>query len=443
MPDMLEWLMVTQDSAGRYVRRTFESLGSRDFTVLLTGTLFAFTAFFMSTVVASIVAFDLTERNGAVGLVLLGQGLAMALLGPLGGAVADRAPKRLVTGLCQIGAGAVFFVTALLVVTDVIALWHLVAGSFVIGTMFAFMGPARQAWSVELVSDRLRPNAVALTQVALNASRIVAPAAAGFLAGLAMFGAGGAYLVMSGLYALAVGSLLLLPGTTSRQGPARSVFGDLAAGVRYVASEPRLRAMMILFFSMIVLGLSATAAVLPGFVENELDMDVTTIGPLMAVSAVGGLSVSLVVAPLADSPRALAIYGAMALVMGGSLVLTGIVPVLAVSFVAMFIYGVGSGGFQTLNMAVVVTECAPEYYGRVTSLTMLAFAGFMLAGFPIGLLADRIGEAPTLTLLGVVIVGIVLVLAPVIAKAPSSQSRREREALAAIPAETPVETALP
>ncbi|MFQ5381164.1 MAG: MFS transporter [Dehalococcoidia bacterium] len=430
--------MLSRGPAGRYARRTFESLGTRDFAILLTGTLFAFTAFFMSTVVASIVAFDLTGRNGAVGLVLLGQGLAMAMLGPVGGAVADRAPKRLVTGLCQVGAGTVFFVTAVLVVTDAIAVWHLVAGSFVIGTMFAFMGPARQAWSVELVSDRLRPNAVALTQVALNASRVVAPAVAGFLAGLAMFGPGGAYFVMSGLYAIAVGSLLFLPGTTAREGPARSVFRDLAAGVRYVAGEPRLRAMMILFFSMIVLGLSATAAVLPGFVEHELDRDVTTIGPLMAVSAVGGLAVSLAVAPMADSSRALAIYGTMALIMGASLTLMGTLPELTVSFVAMFIYGVGSGGFQTLNMAVVVSECAPEYYGRVTSLTMLAFAGFMLAGFPIGVLADTIGEASTLMVLGTVIVGIVLVLAPIIARAPSSRSRRQREARYAAPAESGV-----
>lgn len=50
------------------------------------------------------------------------------------------------------------------------------------------------------------------------------------------------------------------------------------------------------------------------------------------------------------------------------------------------------GGFQSLNGAVIVRLTEPAYFGRVFSLTMLAFAGFGLMGLPIGLLADSVGE---------------------------------------------------
>ena len=66
-------------------------------------------AFFMSTVVQSVVAFDLVGNNTAVGSVVFAQGIAMFVLGPLGGAVADRWPKRrLVAGtqvdmICRCG----------------------------------------------------------------------------------------------------------------------------------------------------------------------------------------------------------------------------------------------------------------------------------------------------------------------------------------------------
>ena len=65
---------------------------------------------------------------------------------------------------------------------------------------------------------------------------------------------------------------------------------------------------------------------------------------------------------------------------GVSLILTAFSPTLLISFAPMIIYEIGTGGFMTLNMAVIVTESDPAYFGRITSLTMLAFAGFMLAG---------------------------------------------------------------
>ena len=48
---------------------------------------------------------------------------------------------------------------------------HLATGAFFIGASFAFMGPARQAWVVELVDEDELANAVALNRVALNAWR--------------------------------------------------------------------------------------------------------------------------------------------------------------------------------------------------------------------------------------------------------------------------------
>jgi MFS family permease len=109
--------------------------------------------------------------------------------------------------------------------------------------------------------------------------------------------------------------------------------------------------------------------------------------------------------------------------MGISLVLTGITPTFLLTFVPMFLYGFGSGAFQTLNMAVIISESDPAYYGRVSSLSMLAFAGFMLAGLPLGILADAIGERWTLITQGALIVGIVAILTPVVARTPSNAAR--------------------
>jgi MFS family permease len=181
--------------------------------------------------------------------------------------------------------------------------------------------------------------------------------------------------------------------------------------------------MLTLFFAMIVLGLAPTAVVLPGLLENELGEDVDKFGILQTVSAVGGLAASLAVAGIASSPRALAVYTAGALLTGAALILTGLSPNLAILFVPMFLTGLGTGAFQTLNSAVIVVESEPAYYGRVTSLTGLAFAGFMLAGYPVGLAADAFGERPTLIVLGAVTIVLVLIIAPIIARAEPTRRR--------------------
>jgi MFS family permease len=404
------------------VRSSFASLTIRPFAILWLGSIGSMTAFFMSTVVQAIVAFDLTGKNSAVGVVLFASGLASAFLGPLGGAIADRLSKKTVNLVGSTISTLVFLVTGLLIATDRLQLVHLAIGSFINGATFAFIGPARQAWVVELVGVDLRANAVALNQVALNASRVWAPPIAGALVAIAAFGAAGAYFAMTALYLLSLVSLLWLPPSQPSPGAERhSVLGDMLAGVRYAWNQPRLRWMLILFFLMILFGLSSTT-VLPGLVENELGRDVEAFSIIQTVNAIGGLFASIAVASVAGSKRALAVYGASGVLGGLGLVLAGLSPSFLVVLLPMFLFGIGFGAFQTLNNAVIVTETDPDYFGRITSLTFLAFAGFLIAALPVGLAADAIGERATLVILGALTTATVLLVAPLIARAPSIAS---------------------
>ncbi|MEP7216271.1 MAG: hypothetical protein ABI782_08460, partial [Anaerolineaceae bacterium] len=67
--------------------------------------------------------------------------------------------------------------------------------------------------------------------------------------------------------------------------------------------------------------------------------------------------------------------------------------------------------FQMLNNALVMQECDQAYYGRVMSITMLAWGFNGLAGYPFGALADASGERTTLLLMGSIVVGATVVTA--------------------------------
>lgn len=386
------------------LRSTFAALAVRDFRLLWIGALTAFLSFFMSDVVQAVVAFELTGQNRSVGVVAFGRGLAMMALGPIGGAVADRVAKRRILLAGQTMTAVVFLLLAALMASGAMSVPFLAVGGFATGMVFAFLGPTRQAYVPELVPDTMRGNAVALNQVALNASRVGGPALAGLGISLAWIGATGAFLMMAGLYLFAVWCQAKLPKVPPRPlaDDDRGVFADVVEGVRYVRTEPRLRNLVLFFVLVVVLGFPYVI-LLPGLVQDHLQRDVGVVSLLYAVSAVGGLGASLLLAPLADSPRATALYVASAAGLGLSLLGLAQVESLPWAVLAVLLIGVTGGGVTTLNGAVLVREAEPRYLGRVMSLSMLAFAAFGVAGLPIGALADALGVTATMRSMGVAV----------------------------------------
>jgi MFS family permease len=390
-------------------RSTFAALGVRDFRVLWVGTWASYVPFFMANVVNGVVAFRIAQVNRAFGSVVFAQGLAMLVLAPVGGAVADRWPKRRTLAVSQSAASAVFGALALLHALDRMTIGALAMGTFVLGLAVSFIGPARQAYAAELVGTELRGNAVALNQVPLTGSQVLGPAIAGLLLA-SPFGATGAYTLMFGLYSLSALSLLLLPRSRVREHPPEShVLADLRAGLRYVASHARLRLLVSFFVAVIVSGFSYIT-VLPGFVEHALGHPADNVSRLFFTSALGGLTVTLFAARLADSHRALPMFLGMPFVFALGLTGLCLAPSFPWAVAAMFLVGVGFGGFQTLNSAVIVQATEPAYFGRVFSLSMLAFAGVSLMGLPVGTFADAVGERATLATLACVVFGIAGVL---------------------------------
>jgi MFS family permease len=363
-------------------------------------------AFFMAMIVQSVVAFDVAGNNKAVGLVVFGQGFAMATMGPIGGAFADRWPKRRVIATFQSASSLVFAGLAWLIATDQIDILRLTLGSTLIGVTLAFLGPARQGMVVECVPHELRGNAMAVTNVANTGARVVGPAVAGVLLAADWSGPVGAYITMSLLYAASALSLLFLPKSAVRHDARdRPIFADIVDGVRYVVHDRRLFLLMAFFVTVILTGFPHVT-VLPGLIENVLSRPAPVVSQLFISSAVGALLASVSVTRFGDSPRAHIIYTSLGCLFGVSLIGVAMAPSFLWVMVGMFGVGAGSGAFQTLNAAVIARVTQPAYMGRVMSLVILAFAGFGLMALPYGVLADWIGERQTLFAMGAAVLAL-------------------------------------
>ncbi len=397
----------------------FSSLRNADYRRLWWAGTFSFMAVQMTFLLRGILGWDLTEREGALGLVYLFFGVSMLIATPLGGVAADRLPKRRVLAVSQT---ALFLGSAgmgIAVVTDTIQFWMLLVASVIQGTAFGFYGPTRVAFTRELVGREHLGNAITLSMLSMNGTRVLAPAMAGALAGLALFGIGGAYLVSAGLSLIALVALLRCPeGAVRADLPPARPLAEIVDGIRYVVDRPPLRRLVLSSFVVVMFGFNYVAFV-PALVKGTFDLSDGYVGLLMSAGSIGAVMVALGLASRADGPGAYRLMISAGLVFGGGVVLLGIAPSFAVAIVVVAVIGAGATGYQSLSNTIALNMAEDSHQGRVQSLLMLSFAGFGIAALPLGLLAELIGLRQATVLMGAVAVLAVVTYATLERRAPA------------------------
>ena len=355
-----------------------------------------FTGMQMQMVARGLLAWQLTHSFTAVGVVSLSFGLPMLFLSLIGGAVADRVDKRNLAMRTQFGVGLIALATAILVATDVITIEFLFVVGLLQGTLFAFSLPARMPLMAEVVPEAQLMSAIALGNAAMNATRLVGPAAAGALIGV--WGIESAYFAQALMYMI---SVLLYFGVPSGHGSGfglerrSGVFSEIREGIRYVARSRTLRLLLFMAFVPTMFGMPYIM-LLPGFVQQGLGRGPSDFGFFLTVSGVGAVVGSLAVAALSDFPWKPLLQAIMGVAAGLALVLLGVASTAfgySGALAAIVVLGLAFTTYQTLNMTMVMSESRPEYYGRVMSIYMLTFSVMPLMAAPLGVVADRVGGA--------------------------------------------------
>ena len=381
---------------------SFASLQNLDYRKLWWAGTFSFMSVQMQFLLRGVLAWDLTERAGALGLVYLCFGLALLIATPLGGVAADRLPKRRVLIVSQ---GTLFIAAAgmgTVVLTDVVQFWMLLVAAVVQGIGFGFLGPTRVAFTSEIVGRDQLGNAITLSMLSMNGTRVIAPAFAGALAGLAFIGIGGAYVVAAS-FALVSFVLFLRcpPGSAPRATSTASPFAEIVDGVRYVVARPHLRRLVLSSFVIIMFGFNYVAFI-PALVKGEFGLGDGWVGVIMSASSVGAIAVAVPLAGRADGAGVWTLMVVSGLVFGASVIALGLSPLFGVGALVVAFIGAGTTGYQSLSNSIALNMTGDTHQGRVQSLMMLSFAGFGIAAAPLGLLAEAIGLRNAIVLMGAV-----------------------------------------
>jgi MFS family permease len=338
----------------------------------------------------------LTNSTAQVGLVGLSEALALLLLAPLGGAIADRMDRRTLLQITQSTSLVSSLGLTLATFTGTIQPWHIYLAVVAVSAAQTFEGPARLALIPALVRRERVVDAFALTNPTRELAVLLGPPLAGIL--IATVGPGYVYAFDALTYALLVVFLGFIH-IASVAGAQRqeSVWSSIFEGFKYVRERRLIWQLMSLDFSAQFF--AAYRVVLPTIARDILGVGAAGYGVLSAAPAAGAIAGSALVYRLRSfEHKGWLILGATAGYACGCIVLA-LVAALPVSLVAAVVIGVSDAMATTLRQVLVQVDTPDRLRGRVTAAyQIVSRGGPSLGQAQMGALASALGAPLALTL---------------------------------------------
>lgn len=383
---------------------TFQSLQVRNYRLFATGQLVKLIGVWMMFIAQDWLVLELSGNSAtALGVVTALQFTPVLLLTLLSGRLADRYDKRLLLFIANTAWSFLALGMSLLVLTGVVALWHVFVFAALLGVANALETPVRQAFVSELVGTPLLPNALSLSAATFNSARIIGPALAGVA--IAAFDVGPVFLISAvSSSAPLIGLVRMRAAELHREAlPPRDERDSarIIDGLRYVWRRPDLLLPMALMsvMGMVLFNFQLTLAALA---KTVFHTGAASFGLFTTALAVGALAGALAGSGRRERPSVYLVLGA-ALAFAALGTLVG----LASTYWLVVVLLVPTGFFmvffaQASNQRVQLGVDA-AFRGRVMALWVLVFLGTNPVGAPlVGWVAETFGAGASIWIGGLI-----------------------------------------
>jgi MFS family permease len=394
------------------------TLKERNFRLVWLSTILAGSGQQMEVIVLAWFVLQLTNSPFLVGLITSAL-LGGTILGAFSGALADRLPRRLVLMSAQGITAALCAIMVGLIITSMLETWHIFTIAFLGGLARIFDQPARQALVADTVETESIFSGVALNIAARNLTMIAGPLLGGTL--FALYGAGGSYSFMTGLYLIGVFVLFFIRTIPTRVDETESIWNTMSEGLKYVKHQQTIIAALLMAAIANLTAFPFLFTLLPIYARDTLGTESTGLGILMSATGFGALIGSLGLACIRSSRYAGKLLIAT---MIGWHCMT-IVISQTQQFYLAFSFLILTGILQSMSMVLIATLlleiAAPEYRGRVMGLRALAVYALPIGSAISGAMISNLGLETTALVNAVIGVTLILTLSIAIPRLRQSQ----------------------
>ena len=387
-----------------YRIKMLRPLSVRDFAWLWTGMSVSLLGDGIYLVAIAWQVYDLSNAPTALSVVGLAWTLPMVIFLLWGGVLSDRFDRRNVMVFSDIVRGVAIAAIGVLSVTDAIELWHVIVLVAFYGFGEAFFGPAFGAIVPDIVPSDMLVEANSMDQFVRPLMWRLAGPAVGGIAIEVLGGAGGAFLLDAGTFAVSALCFLAMKKRSvalERDG-SLSALREVKEGFSFVRSQVWLWATLYAAGLSLFFFWGPLEVLLPFIVKNELAGDAGDLGLVFAFGGVGAIFASFAVAQLGLPRRhILFMYTNWLIAVGstaGFAFVSNIWQAMAVSFIGGASAAAGLVVWGTLLHRLV----PPELLGRVTSFDWTISIGLVPISFAItGPIAESFGADTTLLWAGI------------------------------------------
>ena len=343
----------------------------RDFRRLWGGQLVSQLGSQLTIVGVSYQAYRLSGSTAIVGLVSLGQLIPLLAGSLIGGPLVDAWDRRRVLLFTQLMLAVGSAGLAANALSGHAQLWPLFACTAEAAAFQGLDWSARRASLRRLVPPADLPAAVAVQSAATQVSYVAGPAAAGLLIALTGFAVG--YLLDVASFAVAFGSVLLLPALLPERGGQPASLASLVGGLRYLRASQPLAGAFVIDLGAMVFGMPR--ALFPALATTVYGGGVAIVGFLNAAPGAGALAGSLLtgrVGRVRGAGRAVVIC---VLAWGLAVTAFGLVSWLPVALALLAVAGAADVISAVFRMVIVQQVTPDRMQGRVNSLIYAGIQG--------------------------------------------------------------------
>ncbi len=383
------------------LQRIGRALRHRNYRLFFAGQGISLIGTWMQRVAMSWLVYRLTGSALLLGVVNFSGQAPTLLFTPFAGVIADRYDRHRLLVATQVMAMVQAALMAVLVLADVIAVWHLVLLSLFLGIVNAFDTPFRQALIVEIIEDREDlGNAIALNSSMMNGARLLGPSIAGIL--IASVGEGMCFLLNAVSYVAVIAALIAMTIPPKRMRAHRpQIWQAWREGLTYAFGSPPIRSVLLLLAVVSFMGMPYST-LLPIFAQEVLRGGAQTLGFLMGAAGIGALIGAMFLASRESVLGLEAVLVVSAAIFGVGLIGFALSRFFWLSCGMMLVSGFGMMVHLAAANTLVQTFVDDDKRGRVMSLHTMSVRGMVPLGSLIaGGLASQIGASTTLMLGGI------------------------------------------
>jgi len=369
---------------------------------------------FMRSTANSWVIFELTQSQLWVGLVAGVRAIPILFFALAGGVISDRLGRRNLMMFAGILIAASSAVTAILISSELLVAWHMLAVSVLGGIGAALYGPAFYALIADIVRSDQLTRANGILSVAQTTGEMFGPVIVGFV--IAVSGAHTIFWLVVG--GNAVGLLLLLrvrePERADADGSGEkpSFASQFVEGLRYARDTPPLLWLTLLVITQNLFGV-AIFALMPVYAQDVLEIGPTGFGLMGGVFGAGMLIGAVYVSLRGIHRRHAYVMLIMGIFWDSGMIVFGYSRSVPLSLGALFVMGLISMPWVTAVLTMFQQAATDKMRGRVMSLYVIAIGAFPLGWLFGGAVAEWLGNEEALVisaLLGSPVAGLALIL---------------------------------